>query len=59
MRHTPGLKLLEDELLGFDTLTNKSNGKSPNRLDAMVWAMTELSKGMDINELLKLAMSHD
>lgn len=41
--HGPGLSMLEDEMMDFDQLTGKSNGKSPNRLDAAVWALTELA----------------
>lgn len=33
---------LEDEMTGFAPLTAKT---SPNRMDALVWAVTELSKG--------------
>ena len=41
--HGPGLTKLEEELMDFDPITQKSNGKSPNRLDAAVWALSELS----------------
>jgi phage terminase large subunit-like protein len=44
VRHNPGLSKLEDEQLDFDPVTGKSNGVSPNRVDAVVWALTELSK---------------
>lgn len=44
VRHKPGLNKLEDEMLDFDPVTGKSNGKSPNRVDWTVWALTELSK---------------
>jgi len=39
--HRPGLSALEDEMcaLGADGL---SNGHSPDRVDALVWALTEL-----------------
>ncbi len=39
--HVPGLTALEDELcaLGPD---GKANGHSPDRVDALVWALTEL-----------------
>lgn len=43
VQHKTGLAVAEDEILDFDPLTQKSNGKSPNRLDAIVWALTELS----------------
>jgi len=41
--HSPGLLKLEEEMMDFDPITQKSNGKSPNRLDAVVWALSELS----------------
>lgn len=41
--HEEGLNLLEDEMMDFDPLTGKSRGKSPNRVDAMVWAISELA----------------
>lgn len=44
VRHRPGLDRLEDEMLDFDPVTGLSNGKSPNRVDALVWGLTELSK---------------
>lgn len=44
VRHDHGLSKLEDEMLDFDPVTGKSQGKSPNRVDAVVWALTELSK---------------
>lgn len=57
VRHKPGLSLLEDEMLDFDPLTGKSNGISPNRVDAAVWVLTELSGGgMALEELLQMAM---
>lgn len=57
VRHKTGLSLLEDEMLDFDPLTGKSNGISPNRVDAAVWLLTELSGGgIDLEELLKMAM---
>ena len=42
--HSRGLDKLEDEQLDFDPVTGKSQDKSPNRVDAVVWALTELSK---------------
>lgn len=56
VQHRPGLGRLEDEMLDFDPLTGKSNGKSPNRVDWMVWALTELSGGTTMEELLQLAL---
>jgi phage terminase large subunit-like protein len=44
VRHARGLSKLEDEMLDLDPVTGKSQGKSPNRVDALVWALTELSK---------------
>jgi hypothetical protein len=41
--HEGNLVLLEDEMLDFDVTTQKSAGKSPNRLDAAVHLITELS----------------
>lgn len=43
VKHRTGLLLLEDEMLDLDSLTGKANGKSPNRVDALVWALSELS----------------
>lgn len=57
VRHRPGLSLYEDEMLDFDPLTGKSNGISPNRVDAGVWLLTELSGGgMGLEELLRMAI---
>jgi len=63
--HTPldpkvgGLGDLEDEMLDFDPLTGKSNGASPNRVDAAVWALTHVSgEDVDMEELLKLALGN-
>ena len=57
--HRPGAGMadVEEEMLDFDPLTGKSNGKSPNRVDWAVWALTELS-GADTSfeELLAMAM---
>lgn len=59
VKHRSGLLLLEDEMLDFDPLTGKSNGKSPNRVDALVWALTELSGDGTLTDLLKLALNHE
>lgn len=57
VKHEPGLHDLEEEQMDFDPLTGKSNGKSPNRVDWSVWALTELSGGSNnLENLLKLAM---
>ncbi len=45
VKHRSGLMLLEDEMMDFDPLTGKSNGISPNRVDAVVWLLSELSGG--------------
>jgi len=56
VKHKPGLSLLEDEMMDFDPLTGKSNGRSPNRVDAAVWLLTELSGGADMGKLLEMAI---
>ena len=45
VRHVGYFRELEDELSGFSTV-GYVGGKSPNRADAMIWAMTELFPGM-------------
>lgn len=39
--HVAGLDALEDEMCAFDA-DGKSDGHSPDRVDALVWALTEL-----------------
>jgi phage terminase large subunit-like protein len=39
--HVPGLQALEDEMCAFGT-NGLSDGHSPDRVDALVWALTEL-----------------
>jgi phage terminase large subunit-like protein len=39
--HAPGLTALEDEMCAFG-VDGVANGRSPDRLDAAVWAITEL-----------------
>lgn len=39
--HAPGLDELEDEMLAFDP-DGRADGHSPDRLDALVWGLTEL-----------------
>ena len=57
VQHKAGLSEAEEEMLDFDPLTGKSNGKSPNRVDWVVWALTELSGGdIGLEELLRMAM---
>ena len=41
--HDKGLEKAEEEMLDFDVLTGKSNGQSPNRVDAIVHGITELA----------------
>lgn len=41
VRHVAGLSALEDEMCGFGA-DGKSGGHSPDRVDALVWAITEL-----------------
>lgn len=45
VRHVGYFRELEDELSGFSTV-GYLGVKSPNRADAMIWAMTELFPGM-------------
>lgn len=55
--HKPGLSKAEDEMMDFDPVTQKSNGKSPNRVDALVYVLTELSGvTSDLESLLNMAM---
>lgn len=55
--HKAGLSKVEDEMMDFDPVTQKSNGKSPNRVDAGVYVISELSGAFsNLEELLKLAM---
>lgn len=42
--HKEGLSLMEDEMQDLDPLTGKAKGKSPNRVDAIVWALSELAQ---------------
>ncbi|WIY53661.1 terminase family protein [Devosia sp. YIM 151766] len=41
VQHVPGLTALEDELCAFGP-DGKAEGHSPDRVDALVWALTEL-----------------
>lgn len=57
VKHMPGLILMEDEMMDFNSLTQKSNGESPNRVDALVWLLTELSgQGLHFERLLQMAV---
>jgi phage terminase large subunit-like protein len=42
--HAPGLDALEDEMCAFGT-DGLASGHSPDRLDALVWAVSELMLG--------------
>ena len=42
VRHAGGFAALEDEMCDF-ALTGLSSGRSPDRLDALVWAVTSLA----------------
>nr|WP_244545384.1 terminase family protein [Devosia enhydra] len=44
IRHAAGLGALEDEMCAFGA-DGLSEGRSPNRVDALVWALTELMLG--------------
>ena len=35
---------MEDEMQDLDPLTGLAKGKSPNRVDAVVWALSELAQ---------------
>lgn len=55
--HKGGLLHLEEEMLDFDPVTQLSDGHSPNRVDAAVYALTELSGiGDNFDDLLNMAM---
>ena len=42
VRHVGAFPALEDEMCDF-AMDGLSNGKSPDRLDALVWAITDLA----------------
>ncbi|MEL7398068.1 MAG: terminase family protein [Pseudomonadota bacterium] len=46
--HAPGLEKLEEQMTHM-TLTGYVGDGSPDRLDAAVWALTELTEGTDYN----------
>ena len=57
--HCAGLSLMEEEMLDFDVVEQKSNGKSPNRVDALVYALGELSGiGGELGKLLEMSMGN-
>jgi phage terminase large subunit-like protein len=45
VRHVGNFRELEDELVAFST-SGYTGGGSPNRADALVWALTELFPGI-------------
>jgi phage terminase large subunit-like protein len=45
VRHVGFFRELEDELAAFSTV-GYMGGKSPNRADALIWALTEIFPGM-------------
>jgi phage terminase large subunit-like protein len=57
VHHVGSLAQLEDEMCDFDPVTTV---KSPNRMDALVWALTELSDetGLGLFEYFKAAAAH-
>jgi len=57
VKHKAGLSATEDEMMDFDPVTQKSGGESPNRVDAAVYVLSELSGvDSDLGTLLKMAM---
>lgn len=56
VKHRPGLLRLDEEMLDLDPVSGLANGKSPNRVDALVWALTELSGGDQFGSLLQMAV---
>lgn len=57
VRHKAGLLLLDDELLELDAISGLSGGKSPNRVDALVWGLTELTTGYDLKDVGKITFA--
>ena len=56
VKHNGGMGKVEDEMLDFDPVSQKSNGRSPNRVDAAVYALLELSGGGSLLDLLSSAI---
>lgn len=54
--HAGGMSKTEDEMMDFDPITQKSNGQSPNRVDAAVYVMLELSGAESMDDLMKIAL---
>jgi phage terminase large subunit-like protein len=44
VRHVGALSALEDQMCRFTGSGGKDQGASPDRVDALVWALTELSE---------------
>jgi phage terminase large subunit-like protein len=57
VRHVGYFRELEDELSGFSTVGYVGNG-SPNRADALVWALTSLFPGIVKGERKKVEYDH-
>lgn len=53
--HKAGLSNTEDEMMDFDPVTQKSGGKSPNRVDASVYVLAELS-GINFGSMKKVKL---
>lgn len=53
VRHMPGLGDLEDELCAFGP-NGRADGHSPDRLDALVWALTELMLAGSVPKIRRL-----
>ena len=59
VQHKAGLLRCEEEFLDFDPITQKSAGKSPNRVDSAVYVLIELAGLWDnMGQLLDLAMGN-
>lgn len=57
VRHVGNFPELEDELVAFST-AGYTGDKSPNRADALIWALTELFPGMTKAETKKPQHTH-
>lgn len=54
VRHVGSFAALEDEMLDFGPDGLSTPGSSPDRLDALVWAITELTGGADAPPRLRM-----
>lgn len=54
VHHVGSFAALEDEMLDFGPDGLSTPGKSPDRLDALVWAITELTGGVDAPPRLRM-----